>query len=271
VQVSIIITTYNAENFIVSTLNSVASQTYKNYEVILIDDGSTDNTKEIIKNFIKKYDHNNKFKLFCEKHIGRANSLNLGIKKANYDWIAILDADDLWNKYKLEIQLKYLKELNLNFLSTKSITFTSDGEVNTSNRPSIRKNGLFTEITMDKLLRRSLINHSSVVFRKELAKYDTSRSSQIDLELWLRLLEEGIKMYRLNIELVYKRFHNDQHFERNNRKRYIFNSYKLKMQYAIRNRKFSSAFFLFLKIPYYFIPPKYAYMILNFFNSTERY
>jgi len=250
-RISVIITTYNAERFIEKTLHSIASQTYKDFEVIIIDDGSTDNTVKVIKNFVKSNNLNN-IKLFPEKHIGRAPALNFAVRSARYDWIAIIDADDLWNIYKLEIQINYIKKFNLDFLATKCVSFKKDDEVNIYEKPvSDIREDLLSIITMDKILCRSVIPHSSVVFKKELAAYEISRNSQIDLELWLRLLQNKLKLYLLKLTLTYKRKHKNQYFESNNRFKYILNSYKLRMKYALLNYKFFPIIFLFIKLPYY--------------------
>lgn len=108
--VSIIIPCYNSEKWIVDSLQSIYNQTYKNFEVIVIDDGSEDNTNKIVQEFdssiIYKY----------QKNKGPAAARNLGVKIAKGDYIAFLDSDDLWEKNKLEKQLSYLnknKEVDL--------------------------------------------------------------------------------------------------------------------------------------------------------------
>jgi len=90
--ISIIITTYNAERFIISTLDSIRGQTYQLYEVIIVDDGSYDNTVIVVTEYIKL--HNlEKFRIIPGPHIGRAKVLNAAVNQAAYDWIAIVDAE----------------------------------------------------------------------------------------------------------------------------------------------------------------------------------
>ena len=98
--VTVIIPAYNCADFISNAIESVLNQTYKNYELIIVDDGSTDNTSEII----SKY--KNTIKYIYQENGGVSKARNTGIRNANGKYIGFLDADDVWDKYKLEIQLK---------------------------------------------------------------------------------------------------------------------------------------------------------------------
>ena len=102
--VSVIIPCYNGEKFIAEAIESVLSQTYKNWELLIINDGSTDNSKNIIENYITS---NKKIKLFdSEYNNGVAKTKNTGIANAKGRYISFLDQDDIWLKLKLELQLK---------------------------------------------------------------------------------------------------------------------------------------------------------------------
>jgi glycosyltransferase involved in cell wall biosynthesis len=109
--VSIVIPTYNRSEFIVETLQSVYAQTYKDYEIIVVDDGSTDDTVEVIKNKFPEA------RILQQEHKGGggAEARNLGIQKARGEYIAFLDSDDIWFPEKLEIQMELL-ELNPNLM-----------------------------------------------------------------------------------------------------------------------------------------------------------
>ena len=97
--VSIIIPTYNSEKYIKKCIDSVLEQTYQNYEIIIIDNHSTDATINIIKSY-----KTNKIKTFSINNNGQISlSRNLGIKNSNSDWIAFLDSDDAWYKDKLTL------------------------------------------------------------------------------------------------------------------------------------------------------------------------
>lgn len=128
--VSIITPTYNAEKFITETLKSVQNQTYQNWEMILVDDASTDETVKIISDFAKKDSRIKLFKL--EKNSGNGFARNIALEKAVGKYVAYLDADDLWFPNKLEKQIEFLKENNLHF--TFSFYDCIDEEGNSLNR-----------------------------------------------------------------------------------------------------------------------------------------
>jgi teichuronic acid biosynthesis glycosyltransferase TuaG len=128
--VSIITPTYNAEKFITETLKSVQNQTYQNWEMILVDDASTDKTVKIISGFAEKDSRIKLFKL--EKNSGNGFARNIALEKAIGKYIAYLDADDLWFPNKLEKQIAFLKENNLHF--TFSFYDCIDEEGNSLNR-----------------------------------------------------------------------------------------------------------------------------------------
>ena len=112
--VSIIMPSYNTGKFIKETINSVLNQTYNNWELIIVDDCSTDDTEEIV-NAIK--DNRIKF-LKNSTNSGAAISRNKAIKEAKGKWIAFLDSDDLWKKEKLEKQIRFMEENHYDFSYT---------------------------------------------------------------------------------------------------------------------------------------------------------
>ena len=128
--VSIITPTYNTEKFIKETLKSVQNQTYQNWEMILVDDASTDETVNVISDFAEKDSRIKLFKL--EKNSGNGFARNIALEKAVGKYIAYLDADDLWFPMKLEKQINFLKSNNLPF--TFSFYDCIDEEGNSLNR-----------------------------------------------------------------------------------------------------------------------------------------
>lgn len=101
--VSVIIPVFNRRNLICSTINSVMAQTYRNLEVLVVDDGSTDGTEELLK---ERYAGESRFRYIWQKNAERAVARNTGIKAARGEYIAFLDSDDLWYPTKLERQLE---------------------------------------------------------------------------------------------------------------------------------------------------------------------
>lgn len=128
--VSIITPTFNAEKYIRATIESVQKQSYQNWEMILVDDGSSDGTVTIIKEFAQKDDRIKLKEL--SRNSGNGFARNVALEKAAGKYIAYLDADDLWFPLKLEKQIDFLKANNLRF--TFSFYNCIDEEGNTLNK-----------------------------------------------------------------------------------------------------------------------------------------
>lgn len=109
ISISVIIPAYNAESFIAETLNSVLTQSYRDLEVIVIDDGSTDRTAEIVEKIARR---DERVRLVFQQNAGVAAARNAGIKMARGEWFAFLDADDIWYPHKLEKQLQRFQQLD---------------------------------------------------------------------------------------------------------------------------------------------------------------
>lgn len=107
--VSIITPCYNGSRYISETMESVISQTYENWEMLIVDDGSKDNSAEVIKKYCEQ---DKRIKLLSQANAGAAAARNNGIRNAEGQYIALLDADDLWEKNFLEEQIKLMKEKN---------------------------------------------------------------------------------------------------------------------------------------------------------------
>lgn len=107
--VSVIMPSYNRENTIAESIKSVLAQTYSDFELIIVDDGSSDGTVKVINSFKDK-----RIKLIALKeNLGANKARNIGIEHASGEYIAFLDSDDCWRRNKLEIQLRYMKEKQL--------------------------------------------------------------------------------------------------------------------------------------------------------------
>ncbi len=124
--VSIITPVYNAERFLEDTIKSVQKQSYKNWELVLVDDCSKDSSSEIIEKFQNSDDRIRYIKL--EKNSGAAISRNTGIKNAKGRFIAFVDSDDLWEETKLEKQIEYMLKENIGFSFTSYRYMRENGE-----------------------------------------------------------------------------------------------------------------------------------------------
>ena len=111
---SVVIPLYNKQESIVATLQSVLAQTYKDYEVIVVDDGSTDNSAQVVQEFIAAYTHplpvGTGVRLVRKPNGGVCSARNRGILEAKYDYVALLDGDDLWDEHYLEEQVKLIQD-----------------------------------------------------------------------------------------------------------------------------------------------------------------
>ena len=110
--VSIIMPSWNTENYIAKSIQSVIDQTYKNWELIIVDDCSSDHTDEIVASFQDE----RIIYLKNEQNRGAALTRNKALREAQGEWIAFLDSDDLWEPQKLEYQIRFMKKNNLIFL-----------------------------------------------------------------------------------------------------------------------------------------------------------
>jgi glycosyltransferase involved in cell wall biosynthesis len=104
--VSVIIPTYNRAYCLPRTLDSVLAQSYPNYEVIVVDDGSTDGTQEVV----RSYGHDSRIKYVFQEHKGVTTARNQGFAKLQGDYVALLDSDDVWMPWKLELQLACFRQ-----------------------------------------------------------------------------------------------------------------------------------------------------------------
>ena len=125
-KVSIIVPMYNAEKFIGKTIESVLSQTYENWEMLIMNDVSTDNSLAVVNEFAKKDD---RIKVVnTEKNMGVVKGRNHLIDLANGKYIAFLDADDYWHSQKLEKQIQFMKEKNAGISCTEYTRVKENGE-----------------------------------------------------------------------------------------------------------------------------------------------
>jgi len=124
--VSIITPCYNGEKYVAQTIESVLNQTYENFEMIIVDDISTDKSVEIIKEYINK-DSRIKLIELTEKQ-GASGARNTALREAKGKYIAFLDSDDLWEKDKLEKQIKFMQENNVDFSYTDYAYIDNEGK-----------------------------------------------------------------------------------------------------------------------------------------------
>tara|TARA_B100000925_G_scaffold290584_1_gene276143 strand:- start:372 stop:1061 length:690 start_codon:yes stop_codon:yes gene_type:complete len=189
--VSVLLSTYNSEGSIAESVDSLLSQTYKNLEILISDDGSTDSTKEICKKFQLKDER----VLFSsnKKNIGLTKSLNNLAQKASGSLIARHDADDISLPYRIEEQIQFMKKKKLDAVTTRSLV-----KQNNKKRPGI------SFYIPDKLLinRKNPFIHGTLIIKKnvfqEIGYYDERFYYAQDYKLFYDLLDKGYKVKTLN-------------------------------------------------------------------------
>lgn len=193
---SIIIPVFNAEKYIVETLNSIYNQTYKNFEIILVDDCSTDGSAAIIEE--QKKAHPEIVYHLQEKNMGAAVARNTALSIAKGQYVAFLDSDDIWQPEKTEKQLKLLKEKDGAFSFTAIEMIDDDGKLVKKKRKVKEK------VTYKFLLRNTMIPTSSVIIdRNKTGEFSMPlRRSGQDYATWLQLLRDGTVAYGINEALV---------------------------------------------------------------------
>ena len=120
--ISIVVPVYNAESYIKKTIEMVRKQTYTDWELILVDDGSKDNSCEVVETYLKEMPDERIRLIKKGKNEGAALTRNRGIKEAKGRYIAFLDADDVWLKHKLQRQMEFMKEKDAGFVFSARVS-----------------------------------------------------------------------------------------------------------------------------------------------------
>ncbi len=201
--ISVIMTAYNAEKYIQKAIDSILQQTLSDFEFIIIDDGSTDNTLSIIKSY-----KDSRIKLLQPGKIGYYSAKMLLIEKAQCDYIAVMDADDIADSKRLELQYDFLKD-NHDYALVGSRAVWIDGNDNllgkefpfVEDNNSIRCNLLFVNcfVHTSIMIRRSVLTENSLNYKKIAGE---------DFDLWIRICQKA-KAYNLDAVLIKYRIHNN--------------------------------------------------------------
>ena len=187
--VSVILPVYNGEAFLEKTASSVISQTYKNIELIIVDDHSTDRSLEI-SNRLKELDK--RISVFSnETNLGVLETRIKASRLARGEWIAFIDADDLWEPDKLEKQISLQKTTGCDLVYTASAFIDADG----NNYDWIMH--VPTEVSYRKLLKQNIISNSSVMLRKnDYLRFSPHEEREYDMHedfaCWLKMLKAGL-------------------------------------------------------------------------------
>lgn len=201
--ISILLPVFNVEKFVRQSIQSILHNTYKNFELVLVNDGSTDNTDSIIKSYSDP-----RIKYFIKTNSGLIDTLNYGLKKCSNPIIMRMDGDDVIAKNKIQKQLDY-------FIKSQSILTGTNGYLIDSEG---KKRGYIDLPTEHNHILKSMLNispsfiHPSVMYYKDAVQkaggYDSNFKHAEDFDLFLKLSSFG-KLSNLNERLIYLRKHDE--------------------------------------------------------------
>ena len=209
-KVSVVLTCYNGARWISAAIESILAQTYKNFELVVIDDGSTDNSKEIISSYL--YDE--RVRYIYQENRGFSSAINRGIKESRGDLIGFIGQDDLWLHNKLKLQVEYLnKHKEVDLVLSSFFVIDPQGRimriinVEISNVSSKRK-------FIEKLFMGNFIGFETVLVKREcfdkVGFFDEDMVGFSDHDMWLRIAGSFNTEGHVNLPLVKKREHEFQ-------------------------------------------------------------
>lgn len=197
--VSVIVPVYHVEKYIEETMDCVRSQTYPNWELLLVEDCGKDGCAQIIENYIKGHG-DERIRLICQpSNMGAAKARNRGLSEAKGRYIAYLDGDDLWEKDKLEKQLQFMKEKNAAF------TFTGYEFADENGKRLGKVVRVPEKLEYREALKNTTIFTSTVMFDTEKIDKTMLEMPVIkseDTALWWKILRSGYTAYGLDENLV---------------------------------------------------------------------
>ena len=194
--VSVIMPCYNMERFIARSVASVMGQTYADWELLVVDDASTDKTVEIVRPFCEQDDRVNL--IANTRHAGIAESRNQALSIARGRYLAFLDADDIWHPDKLERQLAFMQDNEAGF------SYSAYELIDEEDLPLQKTIATIGDLTYEGYLRNTIIGCSTVMVDKEKVgeiKVPNFRTSE-DTATWLNLLRNGIVAQAIEETLV---------------------------------------------------------------------
>lgn len=180
--VSVVITSYNYGNYLASAVESVLCQSLQDFEIIIIDDGSTDNTQAVSESFLS----DSRIRYVYQTNAGQPKAKNRGIAESAGKLIAFLDADDVWMPTKLEKQIALFDDAEVGVVFSRRKWIDPDGNELPGNERTLRRGEILDHIFID-----NFICFSSSVIRRsyleEVGYFDETLPMGIDYDLWIRM------------------------------------------------------------------------------------
>jgi glycosyltransferase involved in cell wall biosynthesis len=199
--VSAVIPTYNYGRFVAEAVDSVLAQGYRDREVIVVDDGSTDDTRQRLAPYLDR------IRYIYQDNRGLSAARNAGIGAARGEYVALLDSDDVWHPRKLELQMRYLAEHpDVGLLAAAHVMDRSAGWAAVDGPPA----DAAVPATLDELVMFARFAPSSVVIRKDcfdaVGLFDTALRSAEDRDMWIRIADR-FPVVKLDLPLIFYRVH----------------------------------------------------------------
>lgn len=254
-EISIITASYNYANYISETIESVMSQTYPNWEMIVVDDGSTDNSVEIIKSYCRR---DNRIKLFYHennKNKGLKDTILLGLEHAKSDWIVFLESDDAITPNYLEEKIKIIEQNpNIEFVFNNfdiigDTSYYKTTKYSDWKKYVAKKSGFISKkffYNLNNIPTFSLVMMKKYLF--ETLNFNSPIKPWLDYYLWLQLSKK-IDFYFLDKKLTYWRKHNDSYIKKHT----------------------NSTFYFWLKVALLGIPKPFFIKLIKMLNITRYY
>ncbi len=212
VLISVIMPVYNAQLYLTQAIDSILNQTISDFELIIINDGSTDGSKEIINKFL---DQDSRIKLINQDNKGLISALNAGIDIAEGMYIARMDADDISLTNRFELQLNFLEKEKLDIVGSFIQFFTSNGLCNIEKYPIENSEIKFRLITSSPFAHPSIFVKSEILKENKYQVHDFFKNNykgfSEDFYLWIRLSLKGYLMGNVPHVLLLYRISNSQY------------------------------------------------------------
>jgi glycosyltransferase involved in cell wall biosynthesis len=205
--ISILLPCYNGEKFISLAIDSILNQSFKDFELLIGFNGTTDNSKDIVRRFgddrIKTFDYGD------DK--GKPKTLNKLLLEAKHDWISLQDDDDMWTLNKLQEQIKYLNDFDV--IGTQ-IQYCDQYNNFIEGSPSLKLND--SEIKQFTINGNNQVANSSTLIRKssiiKVGGWDENLDALEDFDLWIRLILTDCKFINLEEKMMIHRRHINSNF-----------------------------------------------------------
>ncbi len=267
--VSVITTVYNGRDFIGEAIKSILGQAYNSLEYLIVDDGSTDGTKNVIQSF-----HDSRIRLFSPGRIGRGKALNLALGETQGEYVAIQDADDVSHPERLTMEVHALRRLGRDVaLGSAAIPILGGETLDVGTLPHLNETDVELQDVTDRAMFFNPVIHSSILIARQalmdIGGYNEARKDLFDWEMLLRHVLSGGRLVTMSAPLVLRRFHNGQFFERDHRLSYVLSTVRLQYSAMRRSGRHCGVLLLLLFMAGYRLMPFRLRMLFRTLLSTH--